>query len=105
MHLILAVIPKQIQAQEDKNAIQHHTVSPKPLAQAEGSRSGEPGELRRASLRSGETWNKENRNHCGISLKRDPSRLGEWFARSKVERVAWATIRAIWPRWVLVCLA
>ena len=23
------------------------------------------------------------RNHCEISLRRDPSRLGEWFARSK----------------------
>jgi len=24
-----------------------------------------------------------NRNHYGVSLRRDPSRLGEWFARSK----------------------
>ena len=48
MHLIIVVIPNQIQAQENKNAIQHHTVSPKPLAQAEGSRSGETGSLRRA---------------------------------------------------------
>jgi len=31
----------------------------------------------------------------GISLKRDPSRLGELPARSKVERAAWATFRAI----------
>jgi len=30
----------------------------------------------------------------GISLKRDPSRLGELPARSKVERAAWATFRA-----------
>ena len=24
-----------------------------------------------------------NRNHYGVSLRRDPSRLGEWFARAK----------------------
>jgi len=30
----------------------------------------------------------------GISLKRDPSRLGELPARSKVERATWATFRA-----------
>jgi len=30
----------------------------------------------------------------GISLKRDPSRLGELPARSKVERAAWATFCA-----------
>jgi len=54
MHLIIAVILKQIQAQENKNAVPHHTVSPKPLAQAEGSRSGETGSLRRAPLRLGE---------------------------------------------------
>ena len=113
MHLIIAVILKQIQAQEDKNAIQHHTVSPKPLAQAEGSRSGETGSLRRDRLaqarqaRSGETGSlrrappsprrgleKPGHEHRGISLKRDPSRLGELPARSKAQWVAWATLRA-----------
>ena len=54
MQLIIAVIPKQIQAHENKYATQHHAVSPKPLAQAEGSRSGETGSLRRAPLRLGE---------------------------------------------------
>jgi len=44
----MAVIPKQIQAQENKYATQNHAVSPKPLAQAEGSRSGEIGSLMRA---------------------------------------------------------
>jgi len=52
-------------------------------------RSGGRASLRRDSLaetsppppkRGLETRNK---NHCGVSLRRDPSRLGEWFARSK----------------------
>ena len=37
---------------------------------------------------------KQGWGHHGISLKRDPSRLGEWPARSKGERVAWARFRA-----------
>ncbi|QCE15557.1 hypothetical protein DEO72_LG11g2568 [Vigna unguiculata] len=37
---------------------------------------------------------KQVQEQCGISLKRDPSRLGELPARSKVKRVAWATFRA-----------
>jgi len=94
MHLIIAVILKQIQAQEDKNAIQHHTVSPKPLAQAEGSRSGETGSLRRAPPSPRRGLEKPGHEHRGISLKRDPSRLGELPARSKAQWVAWATLRA-----------
>ena len=43
---------------------------------------------------------KKSRNQRRISLRRDPSRLGEMFARSKVERVAWATFRAIGFGWV-----
>jgi len=46
------------------------------LAQAEGSRSGEPPSPR---------WGlkKGRRSSHGISLRRDPSRLGETFARSE----------------------
>jgi len=47
-----------------------------PLAQAEGSRSGESPSPRRG-------LEKGNRNQRGISLRRDPSRLGELFTRSK----------------------
>jgi len=52
--------------------------------------------------RSGEGSKRGNRNHCGISLRRDPSRLGEWFARSKWKswspgrpwaKKAWASLR------------
>jgi len=57
------------------------------LAQAEGSRSDETCSLRRGSR-------KASRNQRGISLGRDPSRLGEMFARSKIGRVAWASSRA-----------
>ena len=48
MHLIITVMPKQIQAQEDKNAIQPTLSRPNPslrlkgLAQARQARSGEP---------------------------------------------------------------
>jgi len=54
------------------------------LAQAEGSRSSEPPSPRRG-------LEKGRRSSHRISLRRDPSRLGETFARSKIERVAWAT--------------
>ncbi|QCD86794.1 diphosphonucleoside phosphohydrolase [Vigna unguiculata] len=57
-----------------------------PLAQAEGSRSGEPPSPRRGLERA-------SREQRGISLRQDPSRLGEMFARSKIERVAWAASR------------
>ncbi|QCD96349.1 hypothetical protein DEO72_LG6g1051 [Vigna unguiculata] len=61
----------------------------KGLAQARQARSGEP------PLRLGEGSRKTGPGQHGISLKRDPSRLGELPARSKVERAAWATFRAI----------
>ncbi|QCE03898.1 hypothetical protein DEO72_LG8g1928 [Vigna unguiculata] len=64
------------------------------LAQAEGSRSGETCSLRRASPRLGESTKKTRAWQHGISLKRDPSRLGELPARSKIERAARATFRA-----------
>ena len=51
--------------------------------------------LAQASLPSPRREDKNQRcGHYGISLKRDPSRLGEWPARSKGERVAWARFRA-----------
>jgi len=70
-------------------------------------RSGGRASLRRESLaqtspppprRGLET---RNRNHYGISLRRDPSHLGEWFARSKMmsrspgrlfEKEVWASL-------------
>jgi len=44
------------------------------------------------------------RSQRGISLRRVPSRLGEMFARSKVEQVAWATFRAK-RVWASPCLS
>ena len=64
------------------------------LAQAEGSRSGETCSLRRASPSPRRERQKQGHGQHGISLKRDPSLLGELPARSKVERAAWATFRA-----------
>ena len=93
MHLIIAVIPKQIQAQEDKNAIQPTLSRPNPslrlkgLAQARQARSGEPPPSPKRERQ------KQGPGQRGISLKRDPSRLGELPARSKIERAARATFR------------
>jgi len=56
------------------------------LAQAEGSRSGEP-------LRLGEGSKKENSSSREISPRWDLSRLGEMLARSRATWVAWATAR------------
>jgi len=68
------------------------------LAQARQARSGEPLSPRRGLERA-------SRNQRGISLRRDPSCLGEMFARSKFERVAWATLRINWFGRIPVCLA
>jgi len=72
----------------------HSIVSPstslrlRGLAQARRARSGEPPpSLRRERQKLGH-------GQHGISLKRDPSRLGELPARSKIERAARATFRA-----------
>jgi len=71
----------------------HSTVSPsislrlRGLAQARHAHSGEP------PPRLGEST-KARHEQRGISLKRDPSRLGELPARSKDERAAWATFCA-----------
>ena len=50
--------------------------------------------LRRASPSPRRERQKLGHGQHGISLKRDPSRLGELPARSKIERAAWATFRA-----------
>ena len=56
-----------------------------PLAQAEGFRSGETCSLRRAPPSPRQGFDGAPREHHGISLRRDPSRLGEVFTRSKVQ--------------------
>ncbi|QCE14769.1 hypothetical protein DEO72_LG11g1775 [Vigna unguiculata] len=94
MHLIIAVIPKQVQAQENKYATPHHAVSSKPLAQAEGSRSGETCSLRRAPPRLGESTKKTRAWQHGISLNALGRANPLNGARSKVERAARATFRA-----------
>jgi len=48
----------------------------KGLAQARRARSGEPPSPRRG-------LEKESRSTCAVSLRRDPSRLGEMLTRSK----------------------
>ncbi|QCE01778.1 hypothetical protein DEO72_LG7g3078 [Vigna unguiculata] len=65
------------------------------LAQAEESRSGETVSLRRTPPSPRRGFDEAPMEHHGISLRRDPSRLGEMFPRSKFEQVAWATFRAI----------
>ncbi|QCE02582.1 hypothetical protein DEO72_LG8g597 [Vigna unguiculata] len=74
------------------------SLRPKDLAQARHARSGESPSPRRGLEGA-------SRNQCGISLRRDPSRLGEMFTRSKIERVAWATFRVNGFGRVPVCLA
>jgi len=72
----------------------HSTVSPsislrlRGLAQARRARSGEPPPSPRRERQ------KLGHGQHGISLKRDPSRLGELPARSKIERAARETFRA-----------
>jgi len=78
--------PKQIV--QEQTGIQKQYGLAQHLAQARCARSGEP------PPRLGESTKKQGHEQHGISLKRDPSRLGELPARSKVERVAWATFRA-----------
>jgi len=58
------------------------------------SRSGWGVSLRRASPSPRRERQKLGHGQHGISLKRDPSRLGELPARSKIERAARATFRA-----------
>ena len=76
MFLIITFIPKQLPIIQEQASIQTMHCLAQPLAQAEGSRSGESPSPRRG-------LEKGNRNQRGISLRRDPSRLGELFTRSK----------------------
>jgi len=72
----------QYQSSKNKQAPKQCTASPNPslrlrgLAQAKRARSGEPLSPRRG-------LEKGSRSTYGISLRRDPSRLGEMLARSK----------------------
>jgi len=85
--------PKQIV--QEQTGIQKQYGLAQHLAQAEESRSGEMCSLRRdvlaqtsLPLAKARAQKKKGHEQHGISLKRDPSRLGELPARSKVERVA-----------------
>ena len=95
--------PKQI-VQEQTDIQSQHCLA-QHLAQAEGSRSGEASSLKRTPPSPRRGPERASRNQCGISLRRDPSRLGEMSARSKFERVTWPTLRANWFGWIPVCLA
>jgi len=87
VYLITTIIPKQIPIIQEQSNNQTAPCLAQPLAQAEGSRSGGTPSPRRG-LEGG------TRSQRGISLRRVPSRLGEMFARLKVEQVAWTTFRA-----------
>ena len=84
---MITFIPKPIPIIQGQTSTQTAYCLAQPLAQARRARSGEPPSPKRGLERA-------SRNQRGISLRRDPSCLGEMFARSKIERVAWATFRA-----------
>jgi len=65
---------KQFPSIQEQSSNQTKHCPAQPLTQAEGSRSGES-PLHRRGLERG------TRNQRGISLRRDPSCLGEMFAR------------------------
>ena len=94
MSIITQSYPIKTDHSGDIKRPNHSAVSPsisprlRGLAQARHARSGEP------PSRLGESTKKIRAWQHGISLKRDPSRLGELPARSKVERAARATFRA-----------
>ena len=79
--------PNKFQSSKSNQVTKHRPVSPSPslrpkgLVQARRSRSGGFPSPRRGLERG-------TRSQRGISLRRDLSRLGEMFARSKIERVA-----------------
>jgi len=64
------------------------------VAQAEGPRSGETDSRSDELLLLSESSTQKTGAICAFSLKRDFPRLSETFARSKPERVAWATLHA-----------
>ena len=103
MSLIITFIPNQNRSSRNKQTSKHNTILPstslrlRGLAQARRFRSGESPSPRRG-------LEKGIKTQRGISLRRDPSHLGEMFARSKFEWVAWATSRANWFRRIPVCL-
>jgi len=82
--------PNQYQSSKNKQAPKQRTASPNPslklkgLAQARRARSGETCSLRRAPPSPRRGLEEVPREHHGISLRRDPSRLDEVFARSKI---------------------
>jgi len=82
MSLIPTLMPNQNRSFRNKQMSKHSVVSPstslglRGLAQARQSRSGE------FPLRLGE-GTKQEQEQRGISLRRDPSRLGELSTRSK----------------------
>ena len=97
MSLIITFIPNQTDHPEINQSSKHSTVSPstslrlRGLAQARQSRSGEsPSAQARAQTGTG-------KQH-GISLRRDPSRLGELCARSKTHpgRLSDHSRRKLW---------
>ena len=75
------------------------------LAQAVRSRLGEGALAQASSLRLGESLTSSIRTLRAFSLRRDPPRLSETFARPKVQWVAWATLRGEIHRRVPVNLA
>jgi len=74
--LIIAIILEQISIIQEQQSNPTAHLLAQPLAQAEGSRPGEPPSPKRG-------LEKGSRSTRGISLRRDPSRLGEMLARSK----------------------
>ena len=78
--------PTQCQSSKNNKHPKQRTASLNPslrlrgLAQARRARSGEP-----PPLSPGRGFDGALRKHHGISLKRDPSRLGEVFPRSRVQ--------------------
>ncbi|QCD79370.1 hypothetical protein DEO72_LG1g3009 [Vigna unguiculata] len=87
-----AFIPNPKQTIQEQTNIQSPHCLAQHLAQAEGSRSGETVSSKRVPFRLGEGSTGTSKQR-GISLKRDPSRLGELCARSKRTLVAQATTR------------
>ena len=95
MFLIIQFTPKAISILQRQTTTQTAYSLAQPLAQAEGFRSGETCSLKRAPPSPRRGFDGALREHHGISLRREPSRLVEVFPRSKFEQVAWATFRAI----------
>jgi len=85
MFLIIQYTPKPISIIQGWTNTQTAHCLAQSLAQAGESRSGETCSLRRASPSPRRGFDGALREHHGISLRRDPSRLGEVFPRSKLQ--------------------